>query len=87
MKTAFCNMTIDLNIFNLEDQSNEPFDQTLEVSAIDENFQNEEINLNSEHKTEYECLKTFQTRLKTWFLLLSRGRIWNLTDFFDWGTS
>jgi len=47
-------MNIDLSIFNLENQSNEPFNQTSEVSALNENFENKTINLNHEYKKEYE---------------------------------
>ena len=47
---------MDLNIFNLESQSNEPHDQTLEVSVIHENFENETLDLNDEREAEYEKL-------------------------------
>lgn len=49
-------MTVDLNIFNLENQPNEPFNHTLEVNFTHENFKNETIDLNNEHKAEYEQL-------------------------------
>ena len=54
MKISFGNMTIDLNIFNLENQPNEPFDQNLEVNALNENFENETIDFNDKHEAEYE---------------------------------
>ena len=56
MKISFGNMTIDLNIFNLENTLNEPFDSTFEVSTCQETFENESTNLNDEHEAEYEKL-------------------------------
>lgn len=45
MKISFGNMTFDLNIFNLENQSYETRDQTLEVGSIQEKFDNETVDL------------------------------------------
>ncbi|XP_074323872.1 uncharacterized protein LOC141660788 [Apium graveolens] len=45
MKLTFGNMTIDLNIFNVGKQPNEPFDQPIDVNMIDELVDNEIMNV------------------------------------------
>jgi len=52
MKISFGNMTIDFNIFNLENRSNEQIDQTWDVNALNENFENDTIELNNKHEKE-----------------------------------
>lgn len=56
MKISSGNMTIDLNIFNLGNQSNEPYELTSEVSAIHDNVEIEAMDFNNKLEYDYENL-------------------------------
>ena len=56
MKISFGNMTIDLNIFNLGNQPNEPHELTSEVSAIHDNVEIETMDFNNQLESDYEDL-------------------------------